>query len=72
MDEINTVTSAAQDQSGVDIAPAETHGMGKTFLLRHMDTERTVTEEEIVPLAQKGLDYDRIRQKYDEGKPLLQ
>lgn len=72
MDEINTVTSAAQDQSGVETAPAETHGEGKTFLLRHLDTERTVTEEEIVPLAQKGLDYDRVRQKYDEAKPLLQ
>lgn len=38
------------------------------FHLKWMDEERDVTKDEIVPLAQKGLDYDRIRGKYDDLK----
>ena len=36
------------------------------FTLKHLDETRTVSRNEVVELAQKGMDYDRIRQKYDE------
>lgn len=44
----------------------------KRWDLRHMDEVKTVEEEELVTLAQKGLDYDRIRSKYDESKPVME
>ena len=43
----------------------------KTWRLRHLDEEKMVNEQEMTALAQKGLDYDRIREKYDESKPVM-
>lgn len=43
----------------------------RTWKLRHLDQEKEVNEQELTSLAQKGLDYDRIREKYDETKPLM-
>lgn len=37
------------------------------FELKHLDDTRTVSRDEVVVLAQKGLDYDRIRTKLDEA-----
>ena len=37
-----------------------------SFKLNYMGEEKTVTRDEAVVLAQKGMDYDRIRQKYEE------
>ena len=39
-----------------------------SFTLKHMDEGRTVTREEIVPLAQKGMDYDRIKGQLDAAR----
>ncbi len=36
--------------------------------LKHMDETKTVTKDEAVQLAQKGMDYDRIRTERDELK----
>ena len=36
------------------------------FELKHLDETRTVSRDEVITLAQKGMDYDRIRTKYDE------
>lgn len=36
------------------------------FTLKHLDETKTVSKDEVVQLAQKGMDYDRVRQKYDE------
>lgn len=44
----------------------------KTWTLRHMDEAKNVGEAEMVTLAQKGMDYDRIRAKYDESKPAME
>lgn len=44
----------------------------KTWTLRHMDEIKNVGEAEMVTLAQKGMDYDRIRAKYDESKPAME
>jgi len=37
-----------------------------SFTLKHLGETRTVGRDEVITLAQKGLDYDRIRRKYDE------
>jgi hypothetical protein len=37
----------------------------KVFELKHLDKTYQKTEEEMIPLAQKGMDYDRIRTKHD-------
>ncbi len=44
----------------------------KIWKLKHLDSERAVGESEMVALAQKGMDYDRIRGKYDESKPAME
>lgn len=44
----------------------------KTWTLRHLGDEKTVNEQEITALAQKGLDYDRVREKYDAAKPVME
>ena len=44
----------------------------KTWTLRHLDQVHTVGEADMVVLAQKGLDYDRIRGKYDESRPVME
>lgn len=40
--------------------------------LRHMGEVRRVNEADMVTLAQKGMDYDRIRAQYDEFKPMME
>ncbi len=41
--------------------------------VKHMGAERTITAAEITPeLLQKGLDYDRVRGRYNEAKPLME
>lgn len=44
----------------------------QTWELRHMDEVRRVNEADMVALAQKGMDYDRIRSQYDEFKPVME
>ena len=53
-------------------AEAPAADVPKTWTLRHLDDVKTVGEQEMVALAQKGLDYDRIRSKYDESKPVME
>lgn len=38
----------------------------EVFVLKHLGEEKTVSREEAVALAQKGMDYDRIRTERDE------
>lgn len=42
----------------------------QTFELKHLDETKTVNREEVIALAQKGMDYDRIRGKLDELRGL--
>ena len=44
----------------------------QTWELRHMGEVRQANEAEMVALAQKGMDYDRIRSQYDELKPVME
>lgn len=45
---------------------AETEGE-RLFHLKHLDTEIDADEKKVVELAQKGMDYDRIRGKYEKA-----
>jgi len=40
----------------------------ESFVLKHLGEEKSVSRDEVVALAQKGLDYDRIREKWDGVK----
>ena len=44
----------------------------KVWTLRYMDQDKQVGEADMVILAQKGMDYDRIREKYEESKPVME
>lgn len=55
---------AAETENEPEKADAETD----QFELKHLDETKTVSREEVITLAQKGMDYDRIRTKYDELK----
>lgn len=44
----------------------------QTFQIRHMDDPvLNLTAEEMVPLAEKGRDYDRVRGLYEQARPIL-
>ena len=51
-----------------EIEPEKAEAETDQFELKHLDETRTVSREEVITLAQKGMDYDRIRTKYDELK----
>lgn len=44
----------------------------RLWALRHLGEEKSVNEQEMTALAQKGLDYDRVREKYDAAKPVVE
>lgn len=43
----------------------------RTWELNHLGQRITANEADLVTLAQKGLDYDRIRSEYDEARPVM-
>ena len=76
---------AAQTDSGTDsqtrekgaeegkAQPVQQEAAQHTWTVKHMDQSRTLRVEDVTPeLLQKGLDYDRIREKYDEAKPVME
>ena len=54
-----------------DEKPEAEEKTNQSFELKHLDEVRTVDREEVIALAQKGMDYDRIREKYDAAKDIL-
>lgn len=51
-----------QPEEKTDIeAPTETKG--DEFVLKHLNETKTVNRDEVVSLAQRGLDYDRVKEK---------
>lgn len=46
--------------------PKDDNAETDRFQLKHLDEVKTVNRDEVIVLAQKGMDYDRIRGKYDE------
>lgn len=64
---------ASGTETGEETADQPDDGAsGEKFHLKWMDEERDVTKEEIVPLAQKGLDYDRVKGKLEESRQKVQ
>ncbi len=54
------------EQTVEPVAPA-------SWEVKHMGEKRSMSAADITPeLLQKGLDYDRIRAKYDESKPITE
>lgn len=62
----------AQDQQTADAPEEPVQQTPRVWNLRYMDDVRQVGESDMVALAQKGLDYDRIRTRYDESKPVME
>lgn len=61
----------SDDDWGEDqLAGTESRG-NDSFTLKYMDEEKTVTREEVVTLAQKGMDYDRVRRRLEEAGSTL-
>lgn len=55
-----------QDADGAEQQTAE--AQADQFTLKHLDETRTVSRDEVIALAQKGMDYDRIRGRLEEQK----
>ena len=66
----NADQQEAQEPQEPEPKAEETKEKAETdqFELKHLDEKRTVNRDEAIALAQKGMDYDRIRAKYDEMK----
>ena len=66
--------AAADDKIDLEQKSTETVEQPKTWTLHHLDEEKTVTanDPEVPTLLQKGLDYDRIRERYDASKPVME
>lgn len=64
-DQPEEAPAAEEPREEVPAAPKE-------WELRHMGEVRRVNEADMVTLAQKGMDYDRIRAQYDEFKPMME
>lgn len=50
-------------ETAEDVKPDESN---QTFTLNYLGAEKVVSKDEAVTLAQKGMDYDRIRQKHED------
>lgn len=66
--------TADQPEAEAEETPAEPEQKetDQSFELKHLDEVRTVNRDEVIQLAQKGMDYDRVRTKYDEAKPQIE
>ena len=70
--ETKSETAPGADTSGQDQQEKPKEDAPKVWTLRHMDEVKQVGEADMVILAQKGMDYDRIREKYEESKPVME
>lgn len=66
-----------QTQTDGDIADKEETETEQTketdqFTLKHLDEVKTVSRDEVIALAQKGMDYDRAKQKAEERYTALE
>lgn len=63
---------AAEETTEKPEKPEKPEETPKLWALRHLGEEKSVNEQEMTALAQKGLDYDRVREKYDAAKPVME
>lgn len=64
-EEEETEEEADQPESEEEAKPEQ---KAETFTLRYMKQDKSYSKDEVTSLAQKGLDYDRIRAERDELK----
>ena len=65
-------TEATETEAEKEAAP-KVEQEAPSWNIKHMGEERKLTAADITPtLLQKGMDYDRIRSKYDESKPIVE
>jgi hypothetical protein len=65
-------SEATETEAEKEAAP-KTEQEAPSWNIKHMGEERRLTPADITPaLLQKGMDYDRIRSKYDEAKPVVE
>ena len=65
-------TAATETEAEKEAEP-KTEQEAPSWNIKHMGEERKLTAADITPvLLQKGMDYDRIRSKYDEAKPVVE
>jgi len=72
--------AAEKEEAGIaEAVPAENptdipkQPEAQSWVVKHMGEERKMAASDITPeLLQKGLDYDRVRGKYDEAKPVME
>jgi hypothetical protein len=62
----------AEQEPEAEGTQTEAGGTDQSFELKHLDETRTVNRDEVIELAQKGMDYDRVRQKYDAAKESIE
>lgn len=72
-DQPETEESATDETEGTESeseteSEGEPETTGETFNLRYLGEERTVNRDEVIRLAQQGMDYQRIREKWDGVK----
>lgn len=70
--EQQTAETPAEETAPQQAQPQQQVDAPKQWELRHMGEVKSVGEAEMVTLAQKGMDYDRIRERYDEAKPVME
>lgn len=61
--EENAAPEANQQTGGENEEIHDDADTAESFVLKHLGTEQTVGRDEVIALAQKGLDYSRIRDK---------
>lgn len=74
--ENQTAVDQTADSQNEEDAPAadqqpEAQPVAPFLVLKHLDETREVTREEATELAQKGMDYDRVRERMDSFKKEL-
>lgn len=63
-------SEAEEKPAEAETKPDESKEADHSFVLKYMGEEKEVSREEAIALAQKGMDYDRIKGKLDEANQL--
>jgi hypothetical protein len=58
--------------TNIDSSIQETQSMQpQTFKVKHLHEEKEISFDEAPTYIQKGMDYDRVKSKYEESKPVI-
>lgn len=57
-----------REEPGKDEGSGDTHAAEDSFTIKVNKEERTVNREEIISLAQKGADYDRVKEQLSQSR----